>query len=217
MNTELTKDEFEKIYDSLDKMMNTKEKNKNIQIGEDVKRYLNEYTYNKNGGKIFQKDKKNPFDTKEEKHFTGYILTYDECVEKNTEYLKLNSNGNLSQSIHGNSVEDFVEHLKKTIDMRINCVNLLGVYNHFCFQENFNTEMSSIDIEYKIKTENIIGLIDQKNNKLCDTILVWIDHSNKMYNIMFELDENYPYFGKNMNYNIDEQFKKEIYGTTLKN
>lgn len=69
-------------------------------------------------------------------------------------------------------------------------------------------DRSFYDVIYIIKTENPHFYIDANNKTLCDTILICCN--NKIFNIMFELDLQNPYYSY-LTKTCPDSFIKKIY------
>lgn len=98
------------------------------------------------------------------------------------------------------------------LDMRYN----LNKYNGFTqiknkFPEFVDKNRLHYDVIYIIKTENPHFYIDATNTTLCDTILICC--SNKIFNIMFELDINNKHY-RDISLTHLEKYIQKIYNNT---
>ena len=204
------------LFNMLNNIKNNKELTQdNILIGVEAKYYLNNYKFDVSNSKHFTKEynKTHIYEFKEQKHHS-HSLSIDEYFIKHEFYLNHNPNRNLTTSIYPDEMCDFINKIKTNIDRRITGLTYFwygrDMFDRIKFLKKYNP-VNTIDVEIKIKVENIIGLIDYKNKNMCDTIIMWINHSKKEYTIMYELDKVNPYHSKKFNYSIDNEFIKKHY------
>lgn len=99
--------------------------------------------------------------------------------------------------------------LVSPLDLRNNLIKYDNTNDiKYRFPYFFDKGRAFYDVIYIVKTENPHFYIDSNNKTLSDTILICCN--NKIFNIMFELDKNKPYY-INLTNNYCESTMKKMY------